>query len=82
MGTGGVLESGLFNSNSLLVETERRMIEAADEVVVLADSEKFGHGELVRLCGLEEINRLVSDCQLAKPWHRTLRDAGVDVTVV
>ena len=82
MGTGGVLESGLFNSNSLLVETERQMIAAADETVVLADAEKFGHSELVRLCGLDDVDRLVTDSRLGNDWRRTLRSAGVDVRVV
>src|SRR5262245_59525483 len=46
MSVGGITEAGLFNSNSLLVETERQMLEAADEVIVVADSGKLGHTEL------------------------------------
>ena len=30
---GGITEAGLFNSNALLVETERQMIEAAEESI-------------------------------------------------
>ena len=39
MSVGGITEKGLFNRNALLVETERQMIEAADEVIVVTDSE-------------------------------------------
>src|SRR5262249_53486722 len=46
MSVGGITERGLFNSNSLLVECERRMIKAAAEVWVLADSSKFGRSAL------------------------------------
>jgi DeoR/GlpR family transcriptional regulator of sugar metabolism len=43
MSVGGITEKGLFNSNALLVETERQMIEAAEEIVVVSDSSKLGH---------------------------------------
>ena len=42
MGVGGITGKGLFNSNLLLVETERAMMRCADEVVVLADHTKIG----------------------------------------
>ncbi|MCA9267379.1 MAG: DeoR/GlpR transcriptional regulator, partial [Planctomycetales bacterium] len=46
----GISDRGLFNSNLLLVETERAMMESAEEVIVVADSTKFGHQSLARLC--------------------------------
>ncbi len=41
LSVGGMTE-GLFNSNLLLVETERQMMRCADEVVVVADHTKIG----------------------------------------
>src|SRR5205809_5865214 len=38
---GGITARGLFNSNVLLVETQREMMKCADEVVVLADHTKI-----------------------------------------
>lgn len=49
MSVGGITEAGLFNSNSLLVETERQMLSAAEEVIVVTDSSKFGHRALAHL---------------------------------
>src|SRR5579871_3897631 len=43
LSVGGITTKGLFNSNLLLVETERQMIRSADEVVVVADHSKIGH---------------------------------------
>src|SRR5262249_41830835 len=37
LSVGGITAKGLFNSNLLLVETGRRMLRCADEVVVVAD---------------------------------------------
>ena len=50
MSTGGITAEGLFNSNALLVDTERQMIRAADRVTLVADSSKFGHRALSVLC--------------------------------
>src|SRR5206468_9383345 len=41
MSVGGLTARGLFNSNLLLVETERQMMRCADGVVVMAASTKF-----------------------------------------
>ena len=49
LSVSGVNEKGFYNSNLLLVETERAMMQAADEVIVVADSTKFGHTSLAHL---------------------------------
>src|SRR5205823_11042372 len=46
MSVGGITEKGLFNSNLLLVETERRMMRCADTVTVVADHTKVGRQAL------------------------------------
>ncbi len=61
LGAGGITAEGVFNSNSLLVETERQMMRCGQEVVVVADHTKFGRQSLTRLCGLDEVHRVVSD---------------------
>lgn len=81
MSVGGITGRGLFNSNALLVETERRMIAAAEEVVVVADSSKFGRSALAHLCGLESIHRVVVDEGISAEWKKTLVDAGIAVTI-
>jgi DeoR/GlpR family transcriptional regulator of sugar metabolism len=77
----GVTEKGLFNSNLLLVETERAMMRAADEVIVVADSTKFGRTSLARLCELGDIDTLVVDGGLAEDWLDRFSHAGVRVVV-
>jgi len=82
MSAGGLTKDGLFNSNSLLVETERRMIAAADEVVLVADHSKFGHSELAFLSGWESVGRVVVDCDLGGEWNDVFQQQGVTVDVV
>lgn len=79
MSTGGITEKGLFNSNALLVETEQAMMQAADEVVVVCNSHKFGHSELARLCDLGDVDHLVVDDGISADWRERCETAGVDV---
>jgi DeoR/GlpR family transcriptional regulator of sugar metabolism len=73
MSVGGITAKGLFNSNLLLVETERRMMRCADEVVVVADHSKIGRQSLAFLCELAAIDTLIVDPNLT-PSQRELVD--------
>ena len=77
----GISDRGLFNSNLLLVETERAMMESAEEVIVVADSTKFGHQSLARLCGLDEIDVVVVDNEISEDWRSQVIAAGVKLVV-
>ena len=79
MSVGGITEAGLFNSNSLLVETERAMMESADEVWVVTDSGKFGRSALAHLAPLDSMDRLITDDGLTDEWRQRLENAGVEV---
>ncbi len=82
MSVGGITERGLFNSNALLVETERAMMQSAEEVIVVTDSGKLGHAALSRLCSLADIDRLVVDAGITEEWCDKINSAGVALTVV
>src|SRR5262249_56271564 len=81
MGVGGITAKGLFNSNMLLVETERRMMRCADEVVVVADRTKFGRQALAFLCELSTIDTLITDPGLGAEHRRLVDAAGVRLVV-
>ena len=80
LSVGGVTEDGLFNTNDRVVETEREMIQLAEQVVVLADHSKIGRYAMCHVCELDAIDYLVTD---ADPERSTLlpriRKAGVKV---
>ncbi len=81
MGAGGVTEEGLFNSNQLLVDTERRMIEVAEEVILLVDHTKFGHRSLVPLCRLDAVDHVITDAGLSAEWKQRLEGMGIRLTI-
>jgi DeoR family fructose operon transcriptional repressor len=78
---GGITAAGLFNSNALLVETERQMIESAEELIVVSDSSKLGHSALAHLCPLDVVDRLVVDEGITEEWKQIVRRAGIELTV-
>ena len=73
LSVAGITAKGLFNSNMLLVETERRMMRCAEEVVVVADHTKIGRHGLAFLCKLSTIDTLIVDDGLT-PEQRQLVD--------
>lgn len=81
MGAGGIVADGVYNSNLMLVETERQMMACGQELVIVADSSKFGKLALARLCGLGEVQRLVTDAGLVESDRSMLEAAGVSVHV-
>ncbi|HEX3656149.1 MAG TPA: DeoR/GlpR family DNA-binding transcription regulator [Pirellulales bacterium] len=81
LSVAGINERGFYNSNVLLVETERAMLSAADEVIVLADSTKFGIQSLAHLCPLDAIDYLVVDSGISTAWRRKIEATKVKLLV-
>jgi DeoR family fructose operon transcriptional repressor len=79
LGAGGIVPEGIFNSNSLLVETERQMMSCGQEVMIVADRTKLGRLALARLCGLDEVDHIVVDAALAPEERAMLESAGVAI---
>ena len=77
----GIDDEGFFNNNLLLVETEKAMMRAADEVIVVADSTKFGRRSLTHVCRLGDIHRLVVDEGISDAWRAKIEAAGVRLLV-
>jgi len=73
----GITPKGLFNSNLLLVESERSMMRRADEVIVLADHTKFNRQALAHLCSLADVDTMIADAGVphdVRPW---IEEAGI-----
>lgn len=81
LSVAGVHDQGFYNSNLLLVETEQAMMRSADQVIIVADSTKFGHKSLARLCELNEIHTLVVDRDISEDWRSKLIAKQIDLHV-
>ena len=71
MGSGGITEAGLSNNNTLLVGSERKMIEVSRKVIIVCDASKFGRAAMVPVAPLDVVDIVVSDSVLVPgaPCH-------------
>ncbi|NQU25771.1 MAG: DeoR/GlpR transcriptional regulator [Candidatus Nealsonbacteria bacterium] len=81
LSVAGINQEGCFNNNLLLVGTEKMMMQAADEVIVVADSSKFGRQSLTHVCPLAEIDHLVVDHGITEDWKEKVVTAGVNLLI-
>ena len=81
LSVAAVDDEGFFNNNLLLVDTERAMMRAADEVIVVADSSKFGHRAWPTCAGWTRCDYLVVDHGIDPAWRDKITAAGVRLLV-
>jgi DeoR family fructose operon transcriptional repressor len=79
MGIGSISEAGFSNNNTLVVGSEKKMVEIADKVIIVADRTKFGRGGMFSVAPLNAADIVVSDRELATGYVDLLRRNGVDV---
>lgn len=83
LSVGGICEDGIFNTNELVVESERMMIRNADRTVVLADHTKIGRRSMCRLAELSLLFRLITDSYPeTDATIQRLREMGLDIVSV
>jgi DeoR/GlpR family transcriptional regulator of sugar metabolism len=58
------------------------MIKAAAEVIVLADSSKFGRRSVGVIEDLASIDRIVTDSKISTEIHHRLSHLGIEIIMV
>jgi DeoR family transcriptional regulator, ulaG and ulaABCDEF operon transcriptional repressor len=81
MGAAAVGMSGVMQQDVILVAAERRLINRAEQVILLVDSSKFASSSGAIVCGLEEVDVLITDSGISDAMARRIRDAGVELTI-
>jgi DeoR family ulaG and ulaABCDEF operon transcriptional repressor len=73
--------AGLMQVDMLLVAAERRLIERADELIVLLDSSKFDGPSGHVVCRLDEIDIVVTDKGVSSKQKALLEAADIKVLI-
>jgi DeoR/GlpR family transcriptional regulator of sugar metabolism len=76
---GFAVPQGATDPDMAEAEVKRAMISAASEVILVADSSKWGQVQLVKTARLNEISRLVTDDNIPVEAISALQAAGVEV---
>jgi DeoR family transcriptional regulator of aga operon len=83
LGVDGIdLDFGLTTSNMMEAQLNRKMITASQQTIVLADSSKFGKRGFGKICGIEEIEHIITDNGISQHMVDTLKSMGIEVTIV
>lgn len=83
LGCNGVdVEAGITNVNLPETQIKKLILQAAHRRVVCADSSKLGTVALADVCGLDEIDLLLTDGGADERLLAELRETGLDVSVV
>lgn len=81
MGAGGITLEGVTNSHALLIDIQHQMIRGAQKIILCLDHSKFGRKSMIQLCGLEEVDTIVTDSQAPAELVDALRAKGIEVVV-
>lgn len=73
---------GLTTTNLMEANLNRTMMRAAEKVIVLADSTKFGRRGFSKICDLEEVDEIITDSNAQPRFLKELRERGIEATVV
>lgn len=83
LGVDGIdIDFGVTTTNLMEAQLNRKMIGTAEKTIVLADSSKFGKRGFGKICGLEDIDHVITDSGISDHMVKTLKDMGIEVTIV
>ncbi len=81
IGAQGVGRLGIMESDPLLIHTEQKLIDQAEELVVLVDSSKFEQRSSLLLCRLDRVDTIITDDGLGEEAAAMVNEAGVRLVV-
>lgn len=82
LGVDGIdLEYGATISNLTEATLNRKMIEAARSLVLLADSTKFNRRGVAKICSVTQVDYIVTDENLSPRIAKQFEDKGVKIIV-
>lgn len=81
MGAASVGRQGVMQADIVLVAAERRLIERAEQLILLVDSSKFAASSGHVVCGLKEVDIVVTNAGIEKKTRLMLEAAGIEVVV-
>ncbi|WP_193139116.1 MULTISPECIES: DeoR/GlpR family DNA-binding transcription regulator [unclassified Meridianimarinicoccus] len=81
MGAQGLGPVGLMETDPLLIQAEQKLINQADELVVLVDSSKFENRSSLVLCPLTRIDTVITDEGITDKTAAMLEAADIRLIV-
>jgi DeoR family ulaG and ulaABCDEF operon transcriptional repressor len=81
MGATAVGPQGIMQPDTVLVASERRLIDRAEKLILVVDSSKFQGPSGSVVCSLGEIDAVVTDSGIENHHRKMLESAGVKIII-
>lgn len=82
IGVDGIdFDYGLTTTDMREAHLNREMIKAAQRVIVLADSSKFGKRGFAKICGLEDVDMIITDSRIRPIDRDAIEEFGIDLVI-
>ncbi|MGL5439722.1 MAG: DeoR/GlpR family DNA-binding transcription regulator [Filifactoraceae bacterium] len=76
---GVSVEKGVTYQRVDEILVQRKMMESSEQTILIADSSKIGENSLVQMCGLEEINMIITDDNISKEQVDKFNERGIKI---
>jgi len=82
LGVDGIdIDHGATISNLTEATLNRKMIDAAQTLILLADSTKFNRRGVAKICGIEQISYIVTDDKITPELVNQFEERGIKVII-
>lgn len=78
---GVSVERGITYQRIDEVVVQKKMMEASEKTIIIADSSKIGSNSLVKMCGIEKATMIITDSEADPEQIGHLRAAGIPVVI-
>ena len=83
LGVDGIdLDYGLTTSDMSEARINQEMIDAAQKIIVLTDSSKFGKRGFCKICDINKIHHIITDTNAPAHIIDLIRERDIEVTLV
>lgn len=82
LGVDGIdIQQGCTTSNMMEARLNKTMIDSAQKTIVLTDSTKFGRRGFCKICGIHDIDMLITDDGIADSYAKWLENEGIELKI-
>ncbi|WJR66086.1 DeoR/GlpR family DNA-binding transcription regulator [Neorhizobium sp. CSC1952] len=81
IGAQGVGPLGVMEADALVIQSEQKLMQQAEELIVMVDSSKFHRRSSLILCPLERVAAIITDDGITEEATRMIEDAGIRLIV-
>ena len=79
MGINAIDETGITDNDWEVIQVKKAMIQAAEKTVILSISEKLNTHQRLTICGLDEIDTIITELDPSNPVFEPYKKEGITI---